>query len=271
MKRIFGTLIILLFSTQINAQVEAEIAKNFRIGLKATPNLGWLAEDKNTTERNGMSLGFGYGLQTEFRLSSSLSFVTGLEVDYMAGGINYISYDSTKTNPYNSSVHLMITDTDGNVTDTMQIMSRKYGFNMVTIPLTIKGKTKEIGYLTYWGQFGFNASYLYKARASKNSVYENNLQSELDGQYAEIDVLNETNPLRLGLTLGFGAEYNLFGSTNLLFGINYNKGITNTLKKDSRSLLDNKYNNFDGGLHSSSALQQIIKSDAVVLTVGILF
>ena len=44
------------------------------------------------------------------------------------------------------------------------LKERKYKVNYVTIPIGLKLKTKEIGYLTYFGEFGGNIGIPYKTR-----------------------------------------------------------------------------------------------------------
>ena len=61
---------------------------------------------------------------------------------------------------------------------------------------------------------------------------------------------------------------NLSGSTSLLIGLNYNLGFTNVVKKDSEYL--QKRTN-TGGVSTYGPLPQTIKSNAIVLTVGVLF
>ena len=41
----------------------------------------------------------------------------------------------------------------------VQLKSRTYKNNYVTIPVGIKMKTKEIGYMTYFGEFGLNLAF----------------------------------------------------------------------------------------------------------------
>lgn len=242
--------IILLLTSVIAFSQEAD--RNFRIGLRAQPNLSWLTEDRIETEKGNMSLGFNYGLVTDFHLSNNLWFATGLNVNSFGGSINANQADSSMT------LHLMT------ATDTLQFTSRKYTFSTVSIPLTIKMKTKEIGYLTYWGQFGLNASYTYKARATKNNVIISGTETELSGANEEMDIISDSNPIRVDLNIGLGAEYSLAGSTSLLMGLNWENGILRSLQKESELLLLENNGVF-------SPLTQQIKTNSVVLTIGILF
>lgn len=247
--KFLASTILLLTSILVFSQ---DTDRNFRIGLKAQPNLSWLAEDRIETEQGKMSLGFNYGLVTDFHLSNNLWFATGINVNSFGGSINANQADSAMT------LHIFTN------TDTLQMISRKYTFSSVSIPLTIKMKTKEIGYLTYWGQFGINASYVYKARATKNNVIISGTETELSGANEEMEIIDDSNPIRFDLNIGLGAEYSLAGSTSLLMGVNWENGILRSLKRESKLILVQNSNNF-------SPLKQQIKSNSVVLTVGILF
>ncbi|MGL5892881.1 MAG: hypothetical protein ACRC3B_23515, partial [Bacteroidia bacterium] len=130
-----------------------------------------------------------------------------------------------------------------------------------TIPLTLKLKTNEIGYLTYFGQFGVNASV--RARSRVND--EINLVPGGAGETPEkLMNSNDMQLMKLALNGGLGAEYNIQGSTSLVFGINYINGFTNVAKKESRYLFRTPTNN-------NNALKQDFRANAVQITVGVLF
>lgn len=250
--KFLASIILLLTSVVAFGQEVAEDNRTFRIGLKASPNLSWLKEDKIETEQGKMGLGLNYGLETDILISNNLWVSTGMNINTFGGGYNANLSDTT------SRIYLFTE------TDTMQMVSRRYTFSTVTLPLTVKMKTKEVGYITYWGQFGLNVSYAYKARATKNRVLINNLEGELDDREEEMDIIDDSNPIRLDLNIGLGGEYSLVGNTSLLFGLNWENGILRSLKKNSEVLLLEE----DGNL---SSLPQQVKSNSIVLSVGILF
>lgn len=262
MKRLLFSLALIFSFGSAFSQVETEIAKNFRFGLKAAPAISWLAEDKIGMERNGLSTGFAYGFQLEFRLANNYSFVSGIDVNSHSGSLNF-GFDQSDTSNLRKP-YLLVPNKDSLG---YQITSRKYTFSSVDIPLTIKMKTKEIGYLTYFGQFGVNASYIYKARTTNNNYIDlTGTEGTLSGDNEELDIIGETNFARLALNIGIGAEYNLAGSTSLMFGLSWNNGFTRVLKKESESILVHKMPS-----DTFEKLSQEVKSSFIALNVGVLF
>jgi hypothetical protein len=266
--KFLAAFILLLTSTIIFSQ---EADKKFRLGLNIAPNLSWLTEDRIETQPGKMSLGFHYGVTTDFLISNNLWFATGLNVNQFGGGIADNQSDILNIN--------MITVDSTNV---YAIDSRKYTFSSVTIPLTFKAKTKEIGYITYFGQFGVDASYVYKARATKNLVKNGTEIIELNEPNSEMDIIEDRNPILLDMNIGIGGEYNLAGNTSLMVGINYKSGILRVLNKESSILKTSNESQIlaDGDAATSSdtwnsanlvTLTQQFKSNSIVLTVGILF
>ena len=90
-------------------------------------------------------------------------------------------------------------------------------------------KTKEIGYLTYFGQFGGNIGIKTKGRVTDQA--SNVLSLNQESTLTDLDLDDGIQPLKVAINVGAGAEYNLSGSTSVFFGISYNHGFSNSLKK----------------------------------------
>ena len=239
------TSLSVIFSTKSFAQDSGENnLKNFRFGLKAQPSVVWFKpEDTKKYESSGARFKFAYGLMTEFRLNKVASFLTGLEINYMGGGTNY-----------KDSTHYLPPDDTNN----FYVNKRKYDITYVDIPITLKMKTPEIGYITYFGQFGVNASVRAKAKAKDEGSFKNNsTATSLDN----VDITKDISLFALGLNVGAGLEFNLAGSTSVFTSVNYHNGFTNVLKKESVSLKDKK----------DAFIKQDTKSNYISLSVGILF
>ncbi|MCU0433876.1 MAG: PorT family protein [Bacteroidia bacterium] len=258
--------LMLLFATAISGTVafaqdgENEL-KNFRFGLKAVPMITWYKpDDAAKFESGGAMLKFGYGLSTEFRLSKVAVVATGLQIDYDGGRINlkdtayyFLSRDNELIEPG---------DTASFTGESKYMLNKRtYNTTYVTIPITLKLKTNEIGYMTYYGQFGVNASVRARSRA------DDDLRLQPGGQSSEQSKLLNSNDMqfmKLALNVGLGAEYNLQGSTSLVFGVNYINGFTNVARKESRYL-------FRTPLNNSNPLKQDFRANAVQITLGVLF
>ena len=269
MKKSISTFLILFSVLTVMAQ-EGEKQPKFRFGLKVSPSVAWLGLDKTRfndldVENGGAKIKFGYGLITEFILAKNYSFLTGVEVNYFGGSINY--KDVNKVNyQLNDSTALFLS-------------SRTFKQQYITIPLALKLKTNEIGYMTYFGQIGVDLSFQIKGRANDAGTlyYKANPDttafSVQGAEYSEedVNVYKQTGIfgfMRVALNVGAGVEWNIAGNTSLLFALIYNNGFTNFFNKDTKD--ENKL--LDNNNHATAkTLDQKASSNYVALTVGVLF
>ncbi len=222
----------------------------FHFGLKVSPALSWFTpSDKKFTD-NGVKFGFGYGLVTEFGFTKNYAFSTGLEILNAGGKIGF------PKSPDSTFYTVLNTDVTPNRTDTFLLQQRTYMLRYVNVPLLLKLKTNQIGAMTYFGQFGFDVSFKWQATSNDDVSLKGTASTRND-----VDISKDINFIRLALNVGLGAEYNLAGSTSLVFALNYNNGFTNTLKNGSKMLFDKKF----------TALTQKAVFNYVALTVGVLF
>lgn len=244
MKKI--SLFTLLFSflficNSIKAQDDENNLKNFRFGLHATPAIAWYKPDNEKVYKSdGSKLKFAYGLSTEFRLNKVASFATGLNINYSGGTLRFVE----------DSVSYALEN------DIFYIDSRVFNTIYVDIPLTLKMKTPEIGAMTYFGQFGINLGILTKARANDQGT-----RKAISVSNDDVDIKKDMSFVNIGLNVGGGAEYNLAGSTSLVFSINYHNGFTNILQKESDYLVHK----------SGEKVKLNVNSNYLSLTVGVLF
>jgi len=274
MKKILVLATVLFgLNTITNAQVsvtEDNNIKNFRFGLKGDLSIDWLSPDNDKKfESNCVGIGYDWGLQLEFRLNKTLSFVSGLSLKNSSGSLNYFSASSADSTFYilDKDEEFVPFDTAAaNVaTNTVYFLqSRKYSINYVNIPLMLKMKTNEIGYLTYFGQFGANIGIKTKARVSDESKLVNGNVVNKE----KLDLTDGVQPIRFGITIGGGAEYNFSGSTSMFFGLQYNHYFTNTLTSEKNEKYLRKFDSTEGTFDNVGAKAM---PGSVSLTVGILF
>ena len=234
--------------------------KNFRFGLKIAPALTWYKpDDKKKFESGGVTAKFGYGLMAEFRLNKVASIGTGLEISYDGGKLNFLD-----TNYYYLSKDAAFLEPKDTASTTgftrYRLSTREYKNTYLTIPLMLKLKTPEIGMLTYFGQFGVNTSFKLKSRVDDKVLQSNNGQAS----QTDIDNTSDMNLVKFALNIGAGAEWNLAGSTSLVFGINWYNGFSNALRNDSKYLFRTRSNDYN-------PTKQKASSNAIALTIGVLF
>lgn len=226
MKKITLLSFSILFSVAMMAQ------SKFQLGFKGSPNIHWLKTDANGLERDGVNFGFNYGIIADFNISERYSFSTGVESVTLGGSSNY----------------------EAGVFDIDETYKAKY----VEIPLTIKLKTNQIGYITYYGQFGLGLGINYEA--SGETTFNGVTTSDKNRS-------NEMALFRGAIIFGAGMEYNISGSTSILVGLTFNNGLTNIYSKDAQDNFEdfNKQN----GNSNPDELKAI--SNYLALNIGLIF
>ncbi len=224
MKKIFVLIgVIILGTSTLRAQDEQKL----HFGLKAAPSLAWIVSDTKGYESSGTKLGFSYGLITEFNFSTHYAFATGIDITYRGGKSKYSS----------------------SLNDSTTVVSEaELTLQYIELPITLKLKTNEIGYITYFLQFGVAPGINIRSKANVKTTTQigsNTITASED----DVDIKDGINNFNLSMIIAGGIEYTLSGSTVLLAGITFNNGF-----------LD---------IDDSSNIKA--HSDFLALTVGVLF
>lgn len=209
----------------------------YRFGFKIAPNISWIKSDDKFLKNNGAPVGFSYGITFDKKLSKTFLFTTGFDITNINGkSIIQRAVNFNKPNPVDSL---------SNQTSLSTAYSNKLRY--LEIPLLFSGRTKEIGYLTYFFQAGFTPSFLLKQKADITSTNSN---IKIDGRV----LLNSTSVdeftskqddisfLRVGFALGAGAEYNLQGTTSVVGSIRFSNGLFNVMKDPNKEFQSVKNN-----------------------------
>jgi len=185
--------------------------KAFRFGMKAAPLVSWMKPDFQTVpanfsfENGGLRAGFCWGPVAEIQLNETFLISTGLDINYTSGKLKGNLLDPTSND--------------------LVSWEQLYKNRFIELPLMLKFRTKEIGYLRYFGLFGMGAGFRYKAETEFSRIASGVTQttkSEDDGKYI--------NSFRGSLQIGAGVEYSLAGNTALVGSLIFNNGLTNMLK-----------------------------------------
>ena len=191
---------------------------DIRFGLKFSPNLAWINPDMQLVEQRGSQFGFTFGLIAELPIGSkNYAFNTGLQLTNIGGAITY-PFDYMVMDP---------ADTDSTSITRSVDLANEYQLQYLGIPLQIKLKTNEIGYITYFGLVGLDLSFNIRAKADIDEVTTATFESLVVETIEEEDVLDEIKFFRTALVVGAGMEYNFSGATSLMAGITYNSGFSN--------------------------------------------
>jgi hypothetical protein len=237
--------------------------QGFRFGLKAMPTINWFKPDNTKKYENGGAVvKFTWGATLDFKLSNTAWLSTGLEVMYDGGKVNFLdsTYYFMFEDEFRTYDDFMGAGAAQANYDVFQLNTRKYNTTYINLPLNIKMKTKEIGFLNYYGLFGVTAGI--KVKNKVDDLGNLNLATA-EVENNGLDNGDDMAFFRAGLNIGGGAEWNLSGTTSIVFGLCYNLGFTNVVKDPSEFL--NSVNLSDRNI------EQKFNSHNIGISVGVLF
>lgn len=173
-----------------------------RFGLHASPNISYLQTNDPDAETSTM-VKFAFGLIVDYNFAPNYSFSTGVDYIFRGGEMALpLVVSSTKT--------IERTGT--------------YEAGMVQIPLFLKMRTKEFGYMRYYadfgGRLGFPVDQLTEFKDSE-AGYEISVDDSEK---------NYINPIDVMFSIGIGGEYSLGGNTALVAGLYYNRSLADNVK-----------------------------------------
>jgi hypothetical protein len=210
MKRISLVLLILILGANFSfAQ------KGFRFGMKAAPMFCWMKPDFTIGEPNDFSveggggrLGFVWGPVAEIQLNETFLISTGVDINYTSFRLNGFLKDASigGLNPVD--------------------WERLYKTRFIEVPVMLKFRTKEIGYLRYFGLFGLGAGFLYTSKTDFSTTYSDTKTSVENEEYGKY-----VRKFRGSMLVGAGVEYSLSGKTALVGSLVFNNGLFNALQK----------------------------------------
>lgn len=287
MKKILSivTAALLISTTMVGG--EGDDDKKFRFGLKVTPTPAWLrSSDPKSVDKNGIKFGFGFGLQTEFRLTSTAHFVTGIGGDFLGGkqvyknGQGYVlsndnGYtDSEKTDFTKGTTGLYNSTNNGD--KFYEIKTRSIKTTYITIPVLLKLMTKDISGFRYYGVFGGDIAIQTKFRCTDElTELKYNTATKLYEASGDVTVTDmrptgDLIPFNVGLNVGLGFEYNLSGSTSLFVGLNYCRGFINQYQPTSEIMVDQIKTSINSAAKPTRSKQSAM-SDGIQINIGMLF
>lgn len=231
-------LVLALMLSQLSFAQDGE----FRFGLKGAANIGWIKPVSKGIENSGVKLGFAYGIMGDYYFQPNYAVSGELLISSING-----SFDLLDPQVFQADTNFSATD-----------VNYTYKAQYLELPISIKFRTKEIGNMTYWGNFGFAPAFLMNARASIKGTLPQALVDADPTDYRVND--NEGDPftsigfndrvslVRFPLIIGGGVEYGMAGNTSLYAGIRFNNSFTELLIRDKLIDARNNYTSLNLGI-----------------------
>ncbi len=208
MKKYLFIAIIALLSVKAFSQ-------DMRFTVFVDPQFSWLNSDYNSIDSEGSKFGVNIGLNLDKFFAPNYAIMTGISIDNTGGNMSFDFEKDLKTGSADEPIGI------GNTVH--------YKLQYINIPLGLKLKTNEIGYLTFFTHLGLNGGINIKATA------------EVDNQtLINENISDEVRLFNLGYFIGAGAEYSIGGNAALVVGLTYTNGFIDiTDGGDSKVTLGN--------------------------------
>ncbi|MEA3316785.1 MAG: porin family protein [Bacteroidota bacterium] len=198
---------IILFSLSLGKI----FAQNLQLGIFVDPKISWMTPDSKAIEKGDSKFGVNIGLSIDNYFAPNYAFSTGISINNVGGSL---TFDDKKYISIHSS------------TDSLQAGSTlEYNLQYINIPLGLKLKTNEIGYISFYTNLGLNAGINIKSTGTSES---NSFDKE--------NINDEINLFNLGYYIGGGIEYSLGGNSSITAGITYTNGFMDITKPDENKI-----------------------------------
>ncbi len=220
---------------------------DIRFGFQLSPSFSWMSTNDNKITPSGTNLGLKLGMIGEYYFAENYAFSTGLGFSFNSGGTLLHEYAG---NYWTKS------DLPANLADTLRAGSKlKYGVQYLEIPIGLKMRTREFGYIRYFLEPGVQLGIKTQARGVINDPTQSGENEE------KFDISKEVNSLYMSWGVGGGIEYSISENTSLMAGLGFQIGFTD-VSDDNGTVFDPRGNRKEDS-------KGII--NAITLRLGILF
>jgi len=213
-----------------------------RLGFQISPSFSWMTTDDNAINGNGTNVGMRLGMMGEYYFRENYALISGINFAFNQGG-TLLHEEGGNLWPKSE-----LSDTSLNTLPSG--VNLKYHIQYIEIPIGLKMRTKEFGYLRYFAEIPlFSLGVKVQARG------------DIEGTtfpYERENIKKDVNLFNLNWGFGGGIHYAISEDTALIGGLYYQQGFADVTD-------DNALKN-SGEKEDSKG---VIKS--ITLRIGILF
>lgn len=197
-------LTLISFQTGLIAQESSKL----KMGLKVSPNIGWMSPTTKGYKSDGARLGATVGFIGDFYFAENYALSSGFNFQFLHGKQGFADSILMENSAAMQTVDL----------------TRKYNFIYVEIPVTIKMKTRTFGKISYYGQIGLGTGFRIKASATDHYIKPNGQEVENQEDYNY-----GTTLIRESVLVGIGCEISIDESSRIVLGLGYSNSLNNLL------------------------------------------
>jgi hypothetical protein len=181
--------------------------KKIGFGIFADPVISWFSSDTKETKNDGARAGFNFGLTFNSYFAPNYAFSTGLNILNAGGRL------------INNTTDTLIMNFNNFSDSVMPGKAVTYKARYLTIPIGLKFKSNQIGYITFFTDIGIDPKFLIGGKVDIPS-------QDIEGETAT----NELNTFNMSYHIAAGIEYSLGGSTSMVFGLGFENNFLDVTK-----------------------------------------
>ncbi len=200
---------------------------NLRLGLHVTPAMTWLTSNDDLINRTGSNASIGAGFAGEYFMTENLAFTGGIGLRFNAGGTLQHEHGG------NLWINSELSDDRFNMGDKPlpDRVKLQYKLQYLEIPLSIKLRTNEKGYLRYYGELPI-------LTVGMNTQARGNIEGEEIESSGE-NIAPDVNFFNFQLGIGGGIEYALSPTISFVGGLYFHAGLNDITNNDGITAVNN--------------------------------
>jgi hypothetical protein len=182
-------------------------------GLYADPVISWFSTDTKSTRNSGARAGFNFGLTYNKYFATNYAFSTGISILSAGGRLIDSAAVNMKFNNFSKLVaaHQPVI----------------YRIQYVTVPVGLKFKSNQIGYITVFSDIGLDPKVVIGGNVDIPSL---GIKKE--------SAMNELNRFNLAYHIMAGIEYSFGGSTAAVLGLGFENNFLDVTKDNTGQPVD---------------------------------
>lgn len=195
MKATYLFFLMMLITVSVHAQ-------RMRFSISGNSKFCWFNSKSESINLKGAIVGLSPQLGLDYFFAGKYAISSGILVENSGGKLSYTDTISFKANNEQKLLPA------GTVI--------KYRLQYLGVPIGLKLKTQEIGYSTFFVNFGLTPLFNIKSRVYNTGVFPDKANAK-----------NEIRALNINYFFSSGIEYSLGGNTALIGGVRYSAGFMN--------------------------------------------
>lgn len=224
--------------------------EDIRFGFQLSPTFSWMNANVSRINPSGTNLGLKLGMIGEFYFREAYALSLGLGFHFNSGGTLFHE---------RGGEYWVNSELPANAKMFPPNVKLKYSIQYVEIPVALKMRTREFGYLRYFAQPELSFGLRTQSRGQIKGF--NGVDEE-----EKYDIREDVNILNLSWGLGGGVEYSVSDNTALIAGLAFQSGFAD-VTKDKNSV----YYPTDGNQTEQREENSKGTVKSIVIRLGVMF